>query len=135
MHTSFGVAWLAMAVTFGLHVLDEASHDFLAWYNPIARRIRRRLGGLPFPPTFAYRPWLLGLLGVTSVLLALTPLAFAGRPWLRPVALAVGTINVANGLLHLASAGVFRRAVPGVWSAPVLLASALWLLRETMRLS
>ena len=81
-----GLAWLAATVALALHVADEATHDFLAWYNPSALRIRRLLGGLPFPPTFTFVPWLLGLVAAVLVLGALTPVAYRGAAWLRPVA-------------------------------------------------
>lgn len=32
-YANFGHAWLAMSITLGLHVADEAAHDFLAWYK------------------------------------------------------------------------------------------------------
>jgi hypothetical protein len=63
---SFGLPWLAVNAAFALHVLDEATSDFLAWYNPRALAIRRALGGFPFPPTFTFRPWLLITLGRQS---------------------------------------------------------------------
>jgi hypothetical protein len=131
--TTFGPAWLAMGIALSLHVADEAGHDFLAWYNPIARQIRARLRGFPFPPTFTFWPWLLGLAVFTGTILALTPLAYQGRAWLRPVALALGVINTGNALLHLLSTAIAGRRVPGVLSAPVLLASALWLLYAATR--
>ena len=131
--TSFGPAWLAMGVALGLHVADEASHDFLAWYNPIARHIRARLGGFPFPPTFTFWPWLIGLVVLTGTILALTPLAYQGRGGLRPVALALGAINTGNALLHLVGTAIARRRVPGVLSAPVLLVTAVWLLYAATR--
>jgi len=130
---AFGPAWLAMGIALGLHVADEASHDFLAWYNPVARQIRARLRGFPFPPTFTFWPWLLGLAVLTGTILALTPLAYQGRGWLRPVALALGVINTGNALLHLVRTAIARRRVPGVLSAPLLLVSALWLLYAATR--
>jgi hypothetical protein len=132
-YANFGHAWLAMSITLGLHVADEAAHDFLAWYNPIARRIRTRFGRAPFPPTFTFWPWLTGLIVLTVSLLALAPLAYEGRPWLRPAAYVLSCINIGNGLLHLGGTALARRPVPGVLSAPVLLASALWLLYATLR--
>lgn len=123
-----------MGIALALHVADEAAHDFLAWYNPIVRRLRARFGGLPFPPTFTFWPWLGGLIVLTAGLLALTPQAYAGRSWLRPAALVLGVINTGNGLLHLVAAAVAGRRVPGVLSAPLLLASAIWLLTVTLRL-
>jgi hypothetical protein len=126
--TEFGRAWLALGSVFGLHVVDEATHQFLDWYNPIATRIREKLGGFPFPPSFTFWPWLLGLAFITAAFLSLTPLAFLGRPWLRPVAIAFAAINVFNGLLHLVAAAVMRRPNPGVLSAPILLVASAWLL-------
>jgi len=125
---SFGLPWLAVNAAFALHVLDEATSDFLAWYNPRALAIRRALGGLPFPPTFTFWPWLFGLIAAVVALFAMTPAAFDGAPWLRSVAVVVGFIQAGNGLLHLIVAAVTRRRVPGLWSAPILLATATWLL-------
>ena len=127
MQADFGLAWLACVVALGLHVADEASHDFLAWYNPRALRIRRALRGLPFPPTFTFVPWLFGLIAAVMALAALTPVAFAGRAWLRPLAYVMAVIHIGNGVLHLGGSVLARRAVPGVWSAPVLLATGIWL--------
>jgi hypothetical protein len=124
----FGASWLTLAVVFGLHVLDEAATDFLAWYNPTAQRIRSRLGGIPFPPVFTFWPWLLGLLAITAILFVLAPMAYAHVAWLVPVAIGFSLINIGNGLLHIGAAVFLRRRVPGLISAPFLLASAAWLL-------
>ena len=128
MLTQFGLAWLLMGIAFGVHVADEATHDFLAWYNPIARSIRARIAPVPFPPVFTFWPWLLGLAVVTAAELLLTPVVSGHPGWSRPVALGFATINVGNALLHLIAAARLRRPVPGVMSAPLLLAAALWLL-------
>ena len=132
MLTRFAAAWLAMGIAFGLHVADEAAHDFLSWYNPIARRIRARLKGLPFPPTFTFWPWLLGLLAVTVAVVLLTPIASTRPAWIRPVALGFATINVGNALLHLIASLRLRRRVPGVLSAPLLLAASVWLFLQAI---
>jgi hypothetical protein len=131
---AFGWAWLAATLALTLHVIDEATHDFLAWYNPQALRIRRLLGGFPFPPTFTFWPWLLGLSLAVLVLATLTPKAYAGSPWLRPIGVVMGVEHVGNGLLHLGAGLVMRRAVPGIWSAPILVATGAWLLHATVRL-
>jgi hypothetical protein len=129
----FGIAWVAMAGAFGLHVADEVSTDFLSWYNPTARRIRARLGGLPFPPVFSFWPWLLGLSAATAILFALTPWAFARAAWLVPIAVAFSIINIGNGLLHILASVRLGRRVPGLISAPLLLACAVWLLFAAVR--
>jgi hypothetical protein len=124
---AFGWAWIAATVALALHVADEAAHDFLAWYNPQALRIRRLLGGFPFPPTFAFWPWLIALSLAVIVLAALTPQAVAHTHWVGMLAIIMAAEHIGNGLLHLV-AGVFtRRAVPGIWSAPLLLITGLWL--------
>lgn len=123
-----GLAWLVAVIALALHVADEASHDFLAWYNPRALRIRQALHGVPFPPTFTFFPWLIGLTVAVLALAALTPLAYAGRPWLRPLAFLLAAIHLGNGLLHLGASLLARRQVPGVWSAPLLLVAGAWLL-------
>ena len=125
--TTFGWAWLAATSALAVHVVDEATHDFLAWYNPRALRIRRVLGGLPFPPTFTFLPWLLGLIAGILLLGALTPYAYAGRLWMRPAAYVLAGILFGNGLVHVAGSVLARRPVPGVLSAPLLLAAGGWL--------
>jgi hypothetical protein len=132
---TFGAAWLMMGVAFGLHVLDEAATDFLASYNPIATRIRSHLRGIPFPPVFTFWPWFLGLLAATAILLSLTPLAFARVPWMVPVAIVVSVINIGNGLLHIVASIRVKRRVPGVISAPFLLASGIWLLYAALHVT
>jgi hypothetical protein len=132
--TAFGWAWLAATLAPGLHVADEATHDFLAWYNPQALRVRRFLGGFPFPPTFTFWPWLIALSLVVFILAVLTPQACAGKSWLRVFAIVMGLEHVGNGLLHLGAGLMMRRAVPGIWSAPILLATGIWLLHSTFRL-
>ena len=129
---TFGAAWLTMAIAFGFHVIDEAATNFLASYNPIARRIQEKIR-IPFPPTFTFWPWFLSLLAVSIILIDLTPRAAAydlGVVWL---AIFLGIINIGNGLLHIVAAIRLKRRVPGLISAPFLLASAAWLLIAALR--
>ena len=131
--TQFGAAWIAMAIAFGVHVIDEAATNFLDSYNPIASRIRERLR-VPFPPTFTFWPWLLGLLAVTAILFALIPQTVDPNRGILWLGVALGVINVGNGLLHIITSIRLRRRVPGVISAPLLLACAGWLLVTALRL-
>jgi hypothetical protein len=84
------LAWAALTAAFALHVLDEATHDFLSWYNPSALRLREYLGGLPFPPAFTFPVWLAGLGIAILALAALTPLVRPGRRWVVIAAYAYG---------------------------------------------
>lgn len=126
--STFGIAWIAFALAVAIHVADEAAHDFLSVYNPMVRAIRSRIPFLPIP-TFRFSVWLGGLIAGIALLLALSPHAFAGDEWLRviawPLALLVG---IGNGLLHLVGSAWYRRWMPGVYSAPVLIVAGLFLI-------
>jgi hypothetical protein len=124
----FGFAWLGFAVALGIHVADEATHDLLAFYNPSVRAIRAYI---PFVslPTFTFQVWLTGLVLGIALLLCVSPLAFRGAGWMRvaavPLALVVGVFNAS---LHMLSSGFYHRWMPGVYSSPLLLTAALFLL-------
>ena len=126
---SFGPAWLALAVTLGLHVTDEAVTDFLSVYNPIVTAARARLGWFPMP-TFSFPVWLGGLVALVVALFALTPFAYRGARWLRPVAYFFAAIMFLNGLGHLGASVYVRRWMPGSTTAPLLLASSSWLFAQ-----
>jgi len=123
----FGSAWLALCAAFGIHVVDEALTDFLSVYNPMVRAVRARFPFLPLP-TFTFRVWLTGLVLAVVVLASLTPFAFRGAAWMRPVAYAFGLIMAGNGLLHLVGSAYTRKVMPGTYSAPLILAAAIYLL-------
>ena len=123
----FGLAWLALCAALAIHVADEALTDFLSAYNPAVRAIRARFPFLPLP-TFTFPVWLGGLITVTILLFALSPAAFRGEPVMRPAAYAFGVVMAGNGLLHLVGSVYMRKAMPGVYSAPLILAAAVYLL-------
>jgi hypothetical protein len=131
---TFGHAWVALGLALAVHVADEAAHNFLALYNPTAVAIQERLGGFPFPPTFSFTAWLTGLVLAVVTWLALAPLAYRGRRWLLPLASALSVLHIANALGHGLTSLWLGRAAPGVWSAPLLLASAMWMLTIVRRL-
>jgi len=123
----YGFAWIALCVALALHVIDEALTDFLSVYNRSVRAIRARFPFLPLP-TFTFGVWLAGLVLAVVVLASLTPFAFWGAGWMRPIAYAFGIVMAGNGLLHLVGSVYMRKAMPGVYSAPLLLAAAVYLL-------
>ena len=124
----FGVAWVAFAAALALHVTDEATHDFLASYNPSVLAIRARFPLLPLP-TFTFGVWISLLTAKILLLLCLSPLAFRGSRWLRIAAWPLGLIiGIANASLHVGSSIYFHRWMPGVYSSPVLLIAAAYLL-------
>ncbi len=128
IHWNFGFAWIAFALAVALHVLDEATHDFLATYNPSALAIRRRLH-IPFPPVFTFRVWLSGLILGVCLLLALSPVAFHGAHWIRIAALVLAIlVGIGNALLHIGGSLLYRRWMAGILSSPALLIAGTWLL-------
>ena len=123
----FGWAWLMFAISLACHVMDEAAHDFLAVYNPNALWLRARFH-LPFPPTFTFREWIVGLALGILLLLCLTPLAWRGAQWLRIVAIPLGLlVGIGNGLGHVVSSFYFRRMMPGVITGPLIIATGMLL--------
>jgi hypothetical protein len=123
----FGLAWVALCGALAIHVVDEALTDFLSVYNPAVQAIRARFSFLPLP-TFTFPVWLGGLITVTILLFALSPAAFRGEPAMRPAAYVFGVVMAGNGLLHLVGSAYMRKAMPGVYSAPLILAAAVYLL-------
>ena len=124
----FGIAWVAFALALALHVTDEATHDFLATYNPAVLWIRARAPFLPLP-TFTFWPWLTLLIAAITLLLCVSPLASRGNRWLRRAAWPIGIlVGMLNALGHITSSIYFHRWMPGVYSSPLLLAAAIYLL-------
>ena len=130
-HRGFGYAWLAFACAIAVHVTDEAMHDFLSTYNPTVLAIREQLPFLPLP-TFTFPVWLGGLIVGIVLLLCFSPLAFRGNARLRLIALPLAAIvGIFNAFGHIGSSIYMVRWMPGVYSAPLLLLAAIWLLFAT----
>jgi hypothetical protein len=128
----WGPSWVALALALALHVWDEATHDFLALYNPLVASIRDRLPFLPLP-TFTFRVWLTGLVAGILIMLATSVFAFRGVRWFRPVSFALALIMIINGLMHAVGSVYYAEPIPGLYSSPVLVAASLWLLIQLRR--
>ena len=130
-----GHAWVLLCCGLLLHVSDEALTGFLSVYNPTVIAIREKIPWLPIPQ-FEFGTWLTGLLVGAALLLALSPFAYRGAPWMRPISYIFAAIMIGNALGHTAGtiAGQtfdwirFPRPMPGFYSSPFLLAVALHLL-------
>jgi Protein of unknown function with HXXEE motif len=129
----FGAYWLFFGYSLALHVMDEASHNFLAFYNPNAQAVRRALPWLPMP-VFTPQSFLASLALALSLWLALAPLAFRGANWLRRLAIpAAIVLGMGNALLHTISSIYYSRLMPGVYSAPLIFLAGVVLLRSALR--
>ena len=134
LYRRWALAWAGLCGAFALHVVDEATNDFLRWYNPNVLAIRARVPWLPIP-TFSFAVWISGLTIAVLALAALTPVVRRGRRWVVPLAYLFGVVHTANALWHLSASVAGNWFAPGVYSSPVLLAAALWLLVETRRVT
>lgn len=135
--THHGLAWVALCLAFAAHVIDEALTDFLSVYNPAVRAIRQKFSFIPLP-TFTFRVWLTGLILAVILLLLLSPYAFRRVRWITILSYPFGIIMVGNGLLHIIGSFYLGRLMPGVYSAPLLLAGSiylLWTIRQDKRMN
>ena len=120
-----------MVLSLALHVYDEAVSGFLPFYNQWVLDLRARLGFFP-APTFTFPVWITGLVTAILIAAALTPIvARGGRP-IRLVCGAVAVVMVANALGHMLGSMYFGTILPGFWSAPLLLATSLWMARRAL---
>jgi hypothetical protein len=116
-------AWVLLCAALAVHVADEALTGFLSVYNPAVRAIRERAPFLPLP-TFTFEPWLGGLIGAVTLLVALSVYALRGARWMVPLSWIFGILMFGNGLMHVLGTFYMRKAMPGVYSSPLLLAAA-----------
>jgi len=130
--TGYGPAWVTLCFALAAHVTDEALTDFLSVYNPAVETIRRRIPFLPLP-IFNFRVWLTGLIFAILFLLALSPFAFRGAKWMVPLTYGFGGLMIVNGLGHIAGSVYMGKLMPGVYSSPVLLISAGYLIWKVRR--
>lgn len=122
-------AWLALTAALALHVIDEASNDFLStFYNPMVLRMRERFGWFPMP-TFEFRSWLVGLTLAVLILLLLTPAVSRGGRGAALAGYVFAAIMLLNGIAHIAFSVIEGRMVAGVWTAPILIAASLYAVR------
>ncbi|MGB2768505.1 MAG: hypothetical protein WBC88_02125 [Candidatus Zixiibacteriota bacterium] len=118
-------AWVLMISAIAVHVLDEAITGFLPFYNDVALNLRASLG-LSLPPTFAFETWLGGLIAAIIVCFSLTPAVSRGGRFIRVLTTALGILMVANALGHMLGSFYSGRLLPGFWSSPFLLVTAVY---------
>lgn len=79
-------------------------------------------------PVFSLRGFVIALSCAVALLLLLTPFAFQGAHWLRVLAIPVAIlVGIGNGCVHLGGSVLYRRWMPGVLTAPLLLVAGSWL--------
>lgn len=119
-------AWVLLCLAFALHIVDEAAGDFLSYYNAMVRGLRHRWDWFP-APTLSFGPWISLLVAAVFILLMLAPLAHRGATGMKILSYIFAVVMALNGLLHLLAAFFERWAVPGVYTAPLLVAASVYL--------
>ncbi len=120
-----GVAWALMISAISVHVLDEAVTDFLPFYNGLALNLNERLG-FSLLPVFSFEIWLGGLIAGIVICFSITPLVNRGGRFIRTFVFLLGMLMVANALTHMVASAYMGRLVPGFWSSPFLLVTAVF---------
>ena len=67
------------------------------------------------------------------LLVGLTPFVSLGRPWIRLLSYALAVLMIVNALGHTLISIWLREPMPGAFSSPVLLVTAIALLVTTWR--
>lgn len=109
--------------------MDESLTGFLPFYNQQVLSLRARLGFFP-APTFSFRAWLGGLIVAIILGFLMTFLVQRGGRGIRWVTTVLAVLMVGNALGHLVVSVYQGRALPGVWSSPLLLVAATWMAKE-----
>jgi hypothetical protein len=125
-------AWLLMIVSVAIHVVDEAMMGFLPFYNSSVAALRERFAFFP-APTFSFELWLGGLVAGILLCFGLTVSVARGGKVIRWAATILGVIMILNAVGHLAGSLYFGRVIPGAYSSPILLLSAIYVVFRGIR--
>lgn len=118
-------AWVLMITAVLVHVLDETVSGFLPFYNNLVFDLKNDLGFFPMP-TFSFGIWLGGLIIVIIVCFSLTPIVRRGGRLIRTLTTLLGILMVLNALGHIIGSIYLGRLLPGFWSSPFLLLTAVY---------
>jgi len=124
-------AWLALTLAFTLHVAEGALRDYLAFYNPLAMSLRDMLLWT-WMPTFTFAAWLGGWIAVLAALYGLVWFAAAPARWVVWFAIAYAEIGFLYAVAKLAFAFYLQKAIPGAYTAPLLVIASSWLTLEAV---
>lgn len=128
-----GLAWVGLCLALAAHIADEALGVFFSLYDPATRSLGQHLPFLQLP-AFTFEVWLTIAVEAVIVLLILSPFAFCGARWMATLSYPFAVVTCFNGLSHVAASAFLLRAVPGLYTSPLLLAGAGGLLLSVHRL-
>ena len=129
---TLGLPWLMLCLSLAIHVADEIHCGLLSAYALAVEAARDLLPFLPVPH-LSLTMWLFATVGVVALLAALTPLAYRGVRGMRTLMLWFIGLAIANFVGHLGASLLVRKPMPGVYSAVLLLAAAVYAIRADRR--
>ena len=126
------LAWVLLVTALALHVLDETLSDFLPFYNQTVTNLKEQIGFFP-APTFSFSIWLGGLISVIIVLYLITFFVSRGGRIMQIFTLIFSILMLLNGLGHLIGSLYLGEILPGMWSSPFLVVTALFVSFQGIR--
>lgn len=124
-------AWLAVTFALMLHVLEGALRNYLDFYNPLAMSLRDMLLWT-WMPTFTLAAWLGGWTAILTVLYGMTWFAAYAARWMVWAAIAYAEVMFLFAAAKIGFAIYLEKAIPGLFTAPLLLIASAWLTMEAI---
>lgn len=124
-------AWLALTFALTLHILEGAVRNYLDFYNPLAMSLRDMLLWT-WMPTFTFAAWIGGWAAILAALYGMAWFAAYPVRWIIWAAIAYGDVIFLFAAAKLGFAIYLQKAIPGVYTVPLLLAASCWLTAEAV---
>jgi len=125
-------AWVALTLALAVHVVESALRDYLSFYNPLAMSLRDMLLWT-WMPTFTFAAWIGGWTVILAALFGMAWFAAYGARWVVWAAFAYAEVTFLFAAAKLGFAVYLEKAIPGVYTAPLILAASTWLTLESLR--
>ncbi|MGC8760079.1 MAG: hypothetical protein ACP5UT_13635 [Bryobacteraceae bacterium] len=124
-------SWLMLTLALTLHVAEGAVRDYLSFYNPLAMSLRDMMLWT-WMPTFTFAAWLGGWIAILAVLYGMAWFAAYPARWMVWASIAYAELMFLYAAAKLGFALYLEKAIPGVYTAPLLVAASGWLTLEAI---
>lgn len=124
-------AWLVLTFALTLHVAEGALRNYLDFYNPLAMSLRDMLLWT-WMPTFTFAAWIGGWIVMLAALYGMAWFAAYPVRWITWAAIGYAEVIFLFAAAKLGFAIYLQKAIPGIYTAPLLLAASWWLTAEAV---